>query len=112
MAHGWVEEVDVAITVCDKNGTVLEMNEKSARTFEKDGGRALIGKSLLGCHPEPGKSKLERLLREGKTNAYTIEKGGVKKLIYQVPWNEEGVYQGFVELAMEIPFEMPHFVRK
>ena len=99
------------ITICDGNGVILEMNDKSAKLFEADGGRALIGKSLFDCHPEPARSKLRRLLEERRTNVYTIEKNGVKKLIYQSPWMEEGEYRGFVELALEIPFDMPHFVR-
>mgnify|MGYP000371069624 CR=1 FL=1 len=40
-----------------------------------------------------------------------VEKNGVKKLIYQTPWYQDGKYSGFVELALEIPFQMPHFVR-
>jgi hypothetical protein len=47
-----------------------------------------------------------------QTNVYTIEKNGVKKLIYQAPWYEEGQYCGFLELSLEIPFEMPHFNRE
>jgi hypothetical protein len=46
-----------------------------------------------------------------KPNVYTIEKAGVKKLVYQAPWYQDGVYAGVVELAVEIPFKMPHFVR-
>ena len=46
------------------------------------------------------------------TNAYTIEKAGVKKLIYQAPWfHDGGVFGGLVELSMVIPMEMPHFIR-
>jgi hypothetical protein len=41
-------------------------------------------------------------------NVYTIEKNGVKKLIYQSPWYYNGEYAGFVELSLEIPFEMEH----
>ena len=40
-----------------------------------------------------------------------IEKNGVKKIIYQSPWYKEGEYAGFVELSLEIPLEMPHFIR-
>jgi hypothetical protein len=35
----------------------------------------------------------------------------VKKLIYQVPRIEGGQFKGYVEISLEIPFEMPHFVR-
>ncbi len=41
----------------------------------------------------------------------TIEKQGIKKLIYQSPWYVDGRYGGFVELSLEIPAVMPHFVR-
>jgi len=44
-------------------------------------------------------------------NIYTVEKDGIKKLIYQSPWFNDGQYAGFVELSLEVPFEMPHFVR-
>lgn len=107
----WLREVGFAVTVCDRDGVVLEMNEKAVATFERDGGRALVGQSLLGCHPEPSRSKLAELLRTGTANVYTIEKDGVKKLIYQSPWFRDGVYQGLVELSLPIPFELPHFVR-
>ncbi len=110
--HSWVRELPVAVTVCDRDGIILEMNDASARAFEKDGGRALIGRNVLECHPEPARGKLGRLLELGKTNAYTIEKSGAKKLVYQAPWHENGRYCGFVELLMEIPAEMPHFVRR
>jgi transcriptional regulator with PAS, ATPase and Fis domain len=110
--HDWVEEFPGAITVCDPAGIILEMNAKAARTFEADGGRALIGKNLLDCHPQVARATLEQLMQTGQTNVYTIEKKGVKKLIYQTPWYRDGVYGGFVEVSLEIPFEMPHFVRE
>lgn len=107
----WTKELPFAITVCDKEGNILEMNDKSKKTFEKWGGN-LIGVSLMNCHPEPAKSKLIDMLANPKINAYTIEKNGIKKLIYQSPWYEGEEFMGFVELSLEIPFEMPNFVRK
>jgi len=108
----WTKELPVAITVCNSDGVVLEMNDKSARTFEKDGGRALIGTNLLGCHPEPSRAMVAEMLARPRINAYTIEKHGVRKLIYQAPWFTDGVAQGLVELSLEIPDHMPHFVRE
>ncbi len=109
--HEWIKEFPAAVTVCDAAGIILEMNDKAAKTFEKDGGLALIGKNLLDCHPEPARSKTAHLLESGEKNVYTIETNGVKKLIFQSPWYKNGRYAGFVELSMEIPFEMPHFLR-
>ena len=101
-----------AVTVCDRHGIITEMNEKSASTFEADGGRALVGTNLLDCHPEPSRSKVADLLAHPRVNAYTIEKRGVRKLIYQAPWFRDGTFQGLVELSLEIPEFMPHFVRE
>lgn len=109
--HFWVKEFPGAVMVCDPQGIILEMNDKSAKTYEKDGGRGLIGKNVLDCHPEPARGKLERFMDGRQPNIYTIEKNGVKKLIYQTPWYTDGKYAGFIELSMEIPFEMPHFVK-
>ena len=111
--HAWIKEFPAAITVCDEEGIILEMNEKAAKTFEKDGGRfaKLIGSNMLDCHPDPANTKVERLLAAREKNVYTIEKNGVKKLIYQSPWYRNGEYAGFVELSLEIPFELPHFIR-
>ena len=109
--HPWVQGFPGAITVCDRDGIILEMNDKSAKVFEEDGGGQLIGTNLLGCHPEPARAQLEKLMETQQANVYTIEKNGVKKLIYQTPWYKDGRYSVFIEMALEIPFQMPHFVR-
>ena len=111
MDHQWVKEFPGSITVCDRDGIVLAMNDKSLKVFQADGGEKLIGTNLLDCHPEPARAKLQRLMDTQTANVYTIEKNGVKKLIYQTPWYQDGQYAGFVELALEIPAQMPHFIR-
>ena len=107
----WVKEFPAAITVCDEEGIIVEMNDTAARSYEADGGRKLIGSNMLACHPEPARTKTELLLDARQKNVYTIEKNGVKKLIYQSPWYRNGQYAGFVELSLEIPFDLPHFIR-
>ena len=52
-----------------------------------------------------------RETRIASGDAYTIEKGGQKKLIYQAPWYVDGEYRGLVELALPLPDTLPHFVR-
>lgn len=109
--HEWIKEFPAAITVCDPQGVILAMNDRAASTFEADGGYALIGSNLLDCHPDPARGKVELMLAAHEKNVYTIEKKGVKKLIHQSPWFKDGQYAGFVELSLEIPWELPHFVR-
>jgi transcriptional regulator with PAS, ATPase and Fis domain len=111
MKHGWIKSFPAAITVCDIHGIILEMNDKAIDVFKEDGGEKLLGKNLLDCHPEPARLQLEEMLRTEKPNYYTIEKRGVKKMIYQVPWYQDGTYAGFVELSLPVPFELPHFIR-
>ena len=108
----WIKEFPGAITICNADGIILEMNDKAVETFEKDGGADLIGKNLFDCHPEPARSKLRDLMSSRKVNCYTIEKKGIRKMIYQSPWYKNGEYGGLVEFSIEIPSEMPHFIRK
>jgi len=109
--HAWVREFPISITVTDREGKIIEMNSQAAKTFEKDGGLRLIGQNVMSCHPEKAQVKLRDIMNNRKTNVYTIEKAGIKKLVYQAPWYKDGKYEGVVELAIEIPFEMPHFIR-
>lgn len=107
----WIKEFGGAVTVCDADGIILSMNEKACQTFAKDGGASLVGKNLFDCHPEKARAHLREIMEKRLTNSYTIEKAGVKKLIYQAPWYKDGIFAGLVELSIEIPVDMPHFVR-
>ena len=108
----WIKEFAGAITVTDVDGIILEMNDQACKTFKKYGGAELIGRNMLDVHPEPARTKVAEMLKNKADNSYTIEKNGVKKIVYQRPWYQDGSYAGFVEFSLEIPFEMPHFVRK
>ncbi|MDN4753179.1 PAS domain-containing protein [Porphyromonadaceae bacterium W3.11] len=107
----YFDEADVAITICDKDGKIIEMNKQSREVNLKPG-QELIGQQVLDCHPEPARSMLKSMMDNQEKHVYTIDKKGRKKLIYQIPWYEEGEYMGFIELSMVIPSEMPHYVRK
>ena len=107
----WIRNFPNAITVCDLRGIVLEMNDKAAEGYREFGGRQLMGKSIIDCHPEAARNTFLRLLESGDRNVYTIEKNGIKKLVYQAPWYRNDQRCGMVELVLEIPFDLPHFVR-
>jgi PAS domain-containing protein len=99
----WTDGFSGAITVCDREGIVVYMNDLSRKQFAKTDDGDLIGKSLIDCHPEPARSLLP--------NSYTIEKRGIHKMIHQTPWMENGEFKGVVEISFEIPGELPQFVR-
>jgi len=107
----WTDGFIGAITVCDCDGIVVYMNDLSKKQFAKSGDSDLLGKSLIDCHPEPAQSLLLKMLAEPNPNSYTIEKEGIRKMIHQTPWMEDGEFKGVVELSFEIPVELPHYVR-
>jgi transcriptional regulator with PAS, ATPase and Fis domain len=105
----FLAELPFAVTVCDTDGIIVYMNQKSQATFS--GADELIGKSLYDCHNENSCRIIREILATGIPNSYTIEKKGKKKLIHQSPWYEDGKLSGLVEISIEIPFEMAHFFR-
>jgi len=107
----WMEEFPGAITIADTKGQIVYLNQKAVQVFEKEGGRQLLGRSIFDCHKPESGEKIEKILRTGLPNIYTIEKQGQKKLIYQAPWKIEGQVKGLVEISLEIPLKMPHFIR-
>ena len=85
------------------------MNDKAKETFASHGD--LVGKNLMGCHNDRSKEIIRHLLETGGSNAYTIEKNGLRKMIYQTAWKQDGKVAGLVEISMVIPSDMPHYVR-
>ena len=95
-----------AITVCDLDGVVTYQNTRS-REVNGD----MLGRSMMPCHSARSREIINRLIANGENNCYTIQKGALRKLIYQTPWYESGDVAGLVEFSLEIPDEMPHYVR-
>ncbi|MBU0558306.1 MAG: hypothetical protein KJ799_01270 [Bacteroidetes bacterium] len=83
--NNWAAELNFAISVCDKDGTLQYLNEKAVKQFKDDGGAELIGTNVIGCHPEPSRAKFIEMLSDESTNYYMREKNGRKKFIYQTP---------------------------
>lgn len=103
MKTNWSEYLPVALTVCDEKGIILYMNPASVDNFKKDGGKNLLGKNLLDCHPEPSRSLLQEMLREQRGHTYVSEKNGKSRLIHEVPWYRDGVFKGLMELIIPLP---------
>ena len=102
----WAEGMACSVTAADKDGVITYMNRRAREQYKKHGD--LIGKSLYDCHNERSQAIIRRLLTEGGTNAYTIE----RKMIYQTACTgADGRVEGIVEVSMVIPDELPHYVR-
>lgn len=105
----YFKNLNLAITVCNKDGNVLYQNDSSI-----DVNGDTCGKNLMNCHNEKSQAIIRHLIGEADTNAYTISKKGKKKLIYQTPWYEDDAKQivgGLIEFSIIIPEDMPHYNR-
>ncbi|MCU0723784.1 MAG: PAS domain-containing protein [Planctomycetes bacterium] len=108
----WAEDLPAAVTVADAQGTIVYMNARARETFARDGGGALVGRTVFDCHPEAARAKLRALYETRKPNHYTIRKKGQRKIVHQLPRFEGGTFAGYVEISVPIPDELPHFERR
>lgn len=106
MNFDYYKSINVSITICDTDGVVVYQNDKSIKTFGDK-----TGQSMLPCHQQRSQDIIHHLLDDAATNAYTIDKQGVKKMIYQTPWFDGGEVKGLIEFSIVLPEEMPHYVR-
>ena len=72
----FLKEADIAMTVCDREGRIIYMNNQSKEVNQKPG-TDLMGKNILDCHPEPARSLLVRMMENGEKHVYTIEKNSL-----------------------------------
>lgn len=100
--NDWVEEYPAAITICDTQGIITGMNAASRKLFAKRGGAKLIGTSLFDCHSPKSNEIIREMLKTGETNTYITDKKGMKKLIHQSPWYNNGTVAGLIETIIEL----------
>jgi PHP family Zn ribbon phosphoesterase len=99
----FVKEYTCAVTICDTDGIIVYMNDKSILNYAKRGGIALIGQCLFDCHQPASNEKIKELLKTGADNIYFSKSG---KLIHQTAWRENGKICGLIELSFEVPDEI------
>lgn len=110
------KEINIAVTVSDREGNVIYQNDSS---IEVNGDAR--GRNLQQCHNPKSWEMICHMLKEDVSNVYTISKKGKKKLIYQTPWYDENGEvgtengkrepAGLVEFSIILPEEMPHYDR-
>ena len=107
----WFDGLPCSVTVCARDYTILYLNDRSAEVNASDGGKSLVGKNLLDCHPADAEQRLRKVMASRRPNVYTIEKRGQRKIIFQAHWKKRGRAAGLVEITFELPTRVPHFVR-
>ena len=103
----WMTTFPAEIIVCDREGTILEMNETAIKLYESAGGAALIGRNLYDHHEEPSRSQVRTIINQRGTILYTTTKGGLKKLVCIAPWYQAEDYAGFSLMVLDLPAILP-----
>ena len=57
-----------AIVICDLDHKIIYMNPVAVKRYEKWGGANLLGKSLLNCHNEESRRKINQVVDYFKTS--------------------------------------------
>ena len=57
-----LEQDAAPVVLCDLSHTVVYMNPAAVRHYAPQGGAALLGQSLLNCHPPKARAIIERVL--------------------------------------------------
>jgi transcriptional regulator with PAS, ATPase and Fis domain len=111
----WVASFPAEIIVCDRIGTILEMNDHAIEIYKQTGGAEMIGRNLYDHHFEPARSQVESVVAnrvsQMETVIYTTEKAGEKKLVCIAPWQQAGMYAGFALLTLDLPEKMPNICK-
>ena len=108
----WTREFPGAVTVCDRHGVITQMNEKSAKAFEADGGRALLGTNLLAATRSRPAARWPTCSRIRASTPTRLRSAACGSSSTRHPGIATASIQGLVELSLEIPVSMPHFVRE
>lgn len=92
-----------AVVICDLEHTIIYMNPVAVARYEKWGGKALLGKSLLDCHNEKSREMINKVLDWFKKSTdnnlvYTFYNQKENKDVYMVALrNDSGDLIGYYE---------------
>ena len=92
-----------AVVICDLEHIIIYMNPTAIRRYEKWGGAALLGKSLLACHNEKSREMIRKVVDWFRTDTshnlvYTSHNEKENKDVYMVALrNDSGKLIGYYE---------------
>lgn len=98
-----IDADEAPVVICDLSHTVVYMNPAAVKRYEKRGGAALIGRSLMGCHNADSNDKIERVIAWFKKDpannkVYTFRNEKENKDVYMIALrNGDGELIGYYE---------------
>jgi PAS domain-containing protein len=96
------------VVVADENIDIVYLNEAAIRHYEKDGGAALIGRSLLDCHNPESRRQIKEMYEafargDLQARQWLIPKDGYARRAMVMPVVQDGQVKGCLELVIEEP---------
>ena len=98
-----LEQDRCAVVLCDLGHTIIYMNPAAGERYAKQGGMALMGRSLLDCHPPQANEMIQKVVtwfRESTEHnlIYTFRNGKENKDVYIVALRDDsGTLIGYYE---------------
>ncbi len=98
-----LEEDPCAVVLCDIAHRIVYMNPAACTRYQKWGGSALIGRSLLDCHNAASVERIKQVLAFFKASSannrvHTYYNGAENKDVYMIALRDgEGVLIGYYE---------------
>ena len=97
-----VEQDRAAVVICNLKHEIIYMNPAAMHSYEKWGGDKLIGKSLLECHNQESREKIQQVVDwfaadESHNIVYTFHNEKQNKDVYMVALRDEGKLIGYYE---------------
>ena len=90
-----LEQDRSAVVLCDLEHTILYMNPAAGERYAKSGGMALVGQSLLNCHPLQANDMIYRVVEWFQADqthnlVYTFRNEKENKDVYMVALRDDG----------------------
>lgn len=98
-----IDQDPAAVVICDLSHTIVYMNPAAVTRYEKWGGKALLGQSLLNCHNAASRTMIQKVadwFRESKEHnrIFTDHNSRENKDVYMVALrDEDGNLIGYYE---------------
>ncbi|MDD7738948.1 MAG: PAS domain-containing protein [Fusicatenibacter sp.] len=91
-----------AVVICNLKHEIIYMNPTAVQSYQKWGGDKLIGRSLLECHNQESKDRIQQVVDwfaadESHNIVYTFHNEKQNKDVYMVALREEGKLIGYYE---------------
>ena len=97
-----VDQDRASVVICNLEHEIIYMNPAAINNYQKRGGEKLIGKSLLECHNQESREKIQQVVDwfeadDSHNIVYTFHNEKQNKDVYMVALRDEGELIGYYE---------------